>query len=306
MSYKVAGGLALIVGIGLSVVLLRIGSQSERLVSTEAVSEDRGSKRVITLAPSITETVFTLGLGDRVVGVTDFCTYPEEATQKERVGGWMNPNLEKITVLQPDLVIIQGQHEKVRAYCERRNIPLLSVDMDTMPGIFEGIREIAEALGCPSCGKRLSSKIRLELKEAQAAVADRPRLRVFLLLGRRPGSLTGLYTMGRGTFLTEVVEIAGGMSIFADVDQPYPQASKESLVQRAPEVILEMHPGETFTPEEIEKLKRDWSAMPSLPAVHTGRIYVMTEDFALIPGPRVGRLARRMASILHPDVAKGY
>ena len=173
-----------------------------------------------------------------------------------------------------------------------------------MPGIFEGIQAIAEALGCLSCGEQLSSKIRLELKEVQAAVAGRPKPHVFLLLGRRPGSLTGLYTTGQGTFLTEVIEIAGGTNIFADVHNPYPQASKESLVQRAPEVILEMHPGRTFTPEEIKRLKEDWSAMPSLPAVRTGQIYVITEDFALIPGPRVGRLARRIASVLHGEWPK--
>ncbi|MBI4532156.1 MAG: ABC transporter substrate-binding protein [Candidatus Latescibacteria bacterium] len=289
---------ALILAFGLYAFLDRFRVGPERA----SVLKDEEPRRVICMAPSITETVFTLGLGDRVVGVSDFCTFPEEATKKERCGGWLNPNLEKITALHPDLVIIQGKHQKVRNYCQRRHIALLGVDMQDTASIFREIRNIGRALGCPTCAETLVSRIERDLQDVKWGVEGRPRPRVFLLIGRTPGSLAGLYTPGQGSFLAEVLEIAGGENTFGNVTQSYPQVSKESLVQRAPEVILEMQPGKIFTPEQVATLKADWQAIPSLPAVRNDRIYVITDDFALIPGPRIGRLARRIASVLHPEV----
>jgi iron complex transport system substrate-binding protein len=268
------------------------------LVSAEAIG-DKAARRIISMAPNITETIFALGFGDRVVGVTDFCVYPPQAKELPKVGGFFNPNLERLAALQPDLVILQGRHDKVDRFCAGRHIAAFHVNMDSLSTIYSGIRDLGEVLGAHVQAQVLCTAIRNELEAVRADVSGRDKKKVFVSLGRAMGSMANLYTVGGTSFLSEVLEIAGGENIFRDVTQPYPEASKESLIKRAPDVILEMRPGETLSPEDRRRIIAEWQIFRNIPAVSHGDIQVVTEDFVLVPGPRVAAIAKILAEALH-------
>jgi iron complex transport system substrate-binding protein len=263
------------------------------------VDNGKVARRIVSMAPNITETVFALGVGDRVVGVTDFCVYPPQAKGLPKVGGFFNPNLERLAALQPDLVVLQGRHDKVDRFCAARNIPALHVEMDSLSGIYSGIRDLGEALGARDQAAGLCIAIKNELEAVRADVSGRNKKKVFVSLGRAMGSMANLYTVGGTSFLSEILEIAGGENIFRDVTLPYPEASKESLIKRAPDVILEMRPGETISPEDRRRIIAEWQIFRNIPAVSHGDIQIVTEDFVLVPGPRVAAIARILAGAIY-------
>jgi len=151
-------------------------------------------------------------------------------------------------------------------------------------------------------GEPFTSSALQDLLELARKVQGRPRPRVFISFGRTPGTMTGLTTVSRGSFIHQLVEIAGGRNIFADAPAPYPQISKESLIRRKPEVIIELRPNERPSAERWAQLRADWQRLAMLPAVRSGRIHIQNEDFLVIPGPRVVRAANLIAQRLHPEV----
>ncbi len=258
-------------------------------------------KRVITIGPNVTETVFALGAGERVVAVTDFCTYPPEARRRPRIGSLFHPNLERIIALEPDLIVMQSPMEKVTELCEKRGIRHVALRMNTLEAIRTGIVTAGGMLGCEGRAAQLVAEIDAELDQVRSTLAGRPRVKLFLCTGRAPGALSGLGTAGPGSFLAELVEIAGGENIFADAITAYPQVSKEALVRRAPAVIVELRPGAGLDEDALAELVAEWSALPPVPAVREGRVHVLTVEFLLIPGPRIAETVRRLAGILYPD-----
>lgn len=261
------------------------------------------SQRVISLAPNITESVFAIGAGDRVVGVTDFCKYPSEATQLQRCGGWSNPSLEILSALKPDLIIVQGQHDKVREFGRARGIAVEGVEMDSVASILAGLEKLGRLLDCEQGAQEEVGRIRERLAVFEARQIDaEARSAVFISIGRQAGSLSGVYTAAGGSFLDEALTLAGGRNIFADVTQPYPQASRESLISRSPDVILELAPG--LDPADTatrDQLIADWQILSSIPAVRDGRIYVITDEFMLNPGPRVTLIIEKMQAALQAE-----
>ena len=267
----------------------------------QAHENETKARRVVSMAPNITETIFALGCGKRLIAVTDFCIFPPEAKELQRVGGYFNPNLERLTVLLPDLVIVQGKHEKVDRFCRKKGIPILHVRMDSLSSIYDGILELGRVLNCTERAQKLCAAIRGELEQIREKTAGRSRKKVFVCLGRSPGSMASLYTAGGPSFVSEILQIAGGENIFADVTQPYPEASKESLIKRAPEIIIETRPGENITDVQRRQIVSEWDVLRGIPAVSNRMVYVLTEDFLLVPGPRVGAAARCLAQTLHGE-----
>lgn len=258
-------------------------------------------ERIVCGSPAVTEIVFALGCGDRVVGVSEYTRYPPEATRKATVGGLLNPNRERLLALAPDIILTQGEHETLSDFAVKNGIRFRAVKLDTLGDAYAAIDAIGVLLGVEENAVRLTADIRSALGTVRDRASSLKRRRVFVVFGRSPGSLTGLSTVGPGTFLDELIALAGGTNIFADAMGQWPQISKESLVVRRPEVILEMDPGKRSA-EALQQMRRDWQRIEGIPAVANEDIQFLTNDYLLILGPRVGRTARRLAEAIHPGV----
>ena len=292
--------------ISLAVTILTFACQSENSTSTASLnnknpSNQKSPLRLVTASPSITEIVFTLGLGGKIIGVSDFSVYPPDAKNKPRIGGLFNPNKEILTALQPDLVITQGKHESLSKFCRKQNIDLLTVNMDTLEDVFSSIQIIGNKLNKSKKAARVVDKLKSDLVEIRKKTRHLTPKKVFITLGHTPGDLTGLMTTTSGTFLHEIIEIAGGINIFADLHGLYPHISKEALLMRQPEIIIEIFP-EGFSVENKKMLKKDWERLDILTAVRSGNIHYLTDDYLLIPGMRIPLTAKKLAEIFHPGV----
>ncbi len=294
------------IGIILSGFIYKLDQYRPALIASE--SETLGKEnspayqRIICMIPSVTESVFALGCGDRVVGVTDFCSFPDEAKQKNQVGGFFNPNYERILVLKPDLIITLGQSAKIANFCQRHGIAVLHVDMDSLSKIYIDWIRIGEALDCVDRAVELCNDTNDSLQTIRSRLTNRKPKRVFYCMNRTAGTLTGLHTIGRSSrFVNELTEIAGGENIFTDLAPGSTRVSKEALLQRQPEVIIEPHPGENLGDAEKAKFLAEWQRLGSLPAVRDRKVYFPTEDYFMIPGPRLAQTAALMAQMFHPE-----
>ena len=279
-------------------------SDDQTALRTSSASEQPIFHRIICATPSITEMVFSLGLGSHVVGVSDFSFYPPEAAKVARIGGLINPNRERILSLQPDLIIFQGRHQLLSQFSKEQGIRFLSLTIDRVSDITTSLHKLGVELGVSSQAARIAESIQVQLDEVAKQTHSRTPIKVFLGLGHTPGDLTGLMTTGPGTFLHELIEIAGGINIFSDTPSSYPRISKEALVRRRPQVIIEVL-AEGISPDNRKLLRADWERMASLPAVKSGRIHFLDEDYLLIPGVRVAQTAQRMARAIHPEIFEG-
>jgi len=257
----------------------------------------RPARRVICLAPNITETCFALGAGEQVAGVTVFCNYPEAVGGKPRVGSLLSPNFEIMLKLRPDLVLCQEPNEQVKAFCERHKIAFRVLKMHDLDSIKAGIRTVGNLLHRADEAARMVHEIDLALTALAADTRTRTRPRTLLCIGRTPGSLQGIYSVGPHDYLGELLSIAGGDNIFADVERPYPLVSKEAIVARQPQIIIDTFPGVALDERRRRQVKDDWRGLPNLPAVVDGNVFILTEDYLHIPGPRVVRTAQKLAEI---------
>ncbi len=287
------------IGVMISSLFWMIGTQRPNENISKKDTADT-PQRIICAAPSIVEVVFALDQGDKVVGVSDFTTYPPEAARIEEIGGIINPNLERIVTLKPDLIIVLGEMEAVTTLCKQKNIPYLRVDMANLESVFNDIIKIGDVLNCQEKAVKLMQNINDQLGKINKLSQEKEVTpNVFLCIGRRGGSLTGLYTINNDTFLNDLLEIAGGRNIYEDIEGAYPQVSKESLLKRVPDVIIELFPNNASMSGSIEQNLSDWQAMPNLPAVANGRVYSVTNDYIMIPGPRMGLTAQRFYELIH-------
>ena len=262
-------------------------------------------QRIVSTGPSITELLFALGLGPRVVGATEYCTYPPEAKKIRRIGTWMTYNMEAILETRPDLVIVQktGIHDDAKF--KAMSLRSLLVRLDSIQGIMESIRVIGAATGSDARAAHLVTDIQRELEAVRKRVAGRPRARVMFVVGRTPGALEGIIAVGKRSYLSEVMDIAGGRNIFEDAVVAYPKVDMEEILSRNPEVIIDM--GEhadasKLTGVQIQKEIGMWRKYPSLAAAKNNRTHIVSSDLYVHPGPRVVELARQMALLFHPEL----
>ena len=260
--------------------------------------------RVIVMSPGLVEMAFAIGGGPQVVGVSQFTIHPAEATSRPICGGFANPNFEVMLGLEPDLIIVQGKHAKLRAFCRARNINVAGIKVNTLDDVYAGIEQLGRLLGREPQARARCAAIKKELARLAQRVEGRPRPKVFVCPARQSDLLVNLMTAGKGSFLDELVTLAGGKNIFGDLTNPYPQISKESLLTRRPEIILELRPGEKLGPRQRARIRQAWAPLASIPAVRKGRIEVLTDDGLLIPGPRVTESVARIQEALFPELQK--
>lgn len=290
--------LAILIGLGL--VGTALASLLGRAPATPQ-QPDGTTRRIVVASPAVCEIVYQLGCGDRVVGVSDYCVYPPEATRVARIGGYANPNRERIMALDVDLVITQGKHDLLEQLCHDQGIRFFSVEIESLEDIRRAMQTLGDLLEVPDRAAREVARMDAALEVIRNAAPQGHRPTVFMTLTRQPGKITGLMTPGSGTFLSDVVEVAGGRNVFHDAVGNWPTPSKEALVARKPDIILELYP-ETVSPEQAERLRADWKEMPELPAVRNGRIYYLGGDYVLLPGPRAVQTAFEMVLLFRGEV----
>ena len=257
-------------------------------------------RRIISVIPAVTEMLFAISAGDQVVGVSSYDTYPAAVASRERVGALLDPNVERILALKPDLVVVYGTQQELIARLDRAGIPRFEYQHAGLADITITIRKLGERVGRAPEADRLASAIERDIADIRTRVSGRPRPKTALLFGREAGSLRSMYASAGVGFLHDMLEAAGGMDAFADVKKQSLQVSAETMLASAPEVIIEVHASAGWTSQKIERERSVWKALPSLPAVRTGRIYILADDLMSIPGPRVAEAIRRLARALHP------
>ena len=251
------------------------------------------AKRVVSLAPSVTETVFALGFGDRLVGVTTYCDYPAEAQKLPKIGGFMSPSLEAIVAKRPDFVIGVGSAtDPVKAReMERLGLKVTLISLASVSDILNSIKSIARLLGSPQAGEKLVRKITLQFDEVKKRVAPAPLRSILLAVGLRP-----LVAVGGKNFIDELITLAGGKNIAGNAAQPWLNLPDEYVVAKAPQVIIEAGMGSERGPSG-----KNWSDLPSIPAVKERRVYAYQSDKILRPGPRIGEGLEEIARLVHPE-----
>lgn len=253
-------------------------------------------QRIVSLVPAATEILFAIGAGPQVVAVSSYDTFPPEVERLPRVGALLDPDLERILSLRPDLVVIYGSQHDLQQQFERSGVPIFRLVHGGLAEIESTMRELGARTGHRDEAQRASDQLRARIDAVRARVTGRPRPRTLLVFGRAPGSLRNLYASGGYGFLHDMLVAAGGENVFADIHRESVQASTEMILARRPEVILELH-AEPPPSADLDA----WQAVSSVPAVANGRIHVLTGTDLVVPGPRVAGAVERMAQVLHPE-----
>ena len=261
-------------------------------------------RRIVSMAPSITETLYALGLGDRVVGVTRDCRYPPEVKDQVRIGGYFDPNFEAIVALKPDLVIMLEEQERSLPDFEKLKLEVLVVSHQTIEGVIESFRTIGRVCGKGPEGRRMAYDYEGRLGRIYEKTRRLPRPRVLMSLDRTRGQghLTDVYVVGDDDYFDRIIELAGGENACRQQGIRYPIISPEGILWLGPEVIIDL-----VYPSLLEKIDRktivdDWNELGQIEAVKNHRVVVFDQDYACVPGPRMIQLVEDLARVLHPEV----
>ena len=272
--------------------------------ATQQLTDDAGRnvmlparvERVITLAPNLTEIVFAIGAGDRLVGNTTYCNYPAEAKNVAKVGDTLHPSLERIIALRPQVVLIStaSQLEVFTQQLQNQNIAVFVTDPHNLDGVFRSIEQIGLMLAQDQQAKTLVQELRNRTNAVETAVQQTTPVRVFYQVSGEP-----LYTAGRDSFVTDLMRRAGAISVTADVPGAWPKYSNESALAAKPDAIILPTGGSMG-----EANSNVAEALRNSPAVLAGRVHRINDDLLSRPGPRSVQALEEMARALHPGAFK--
>lgn len=250
--------------------------------------------RIVSLAPSVTETLFAIGLHEQIVGVTDFCDYPPEAKQKPKVG-YSHPNIEVIVTLQPDLILAPSAFLRadLLAKLEQLKIPTFIVDPESFEEIPSRIQTIGRIVNRSASADVVAMEMRQRIAVIRSKTEALPRARVLYVLNSQP-----LITVGPGSYIHQVINIAGGSNIASLTTVPYPHLNMETVLKEDPEIII-------FPIGKAEGIplseQQQWLRWTSLSAVKQGRLHQISADVLNRPGPRIVEGLEALARIIHPE-----
>ena len=274
------------------IVALTIAACTARAQDTPA--------RIISLIPAVTEMLFAIGAGDRVIAVSSFDDYPPQVRHLERVGALLDPDLERILALKPDLVAIYASQTDLQRQLERAGNATYSYKHGGLADVLTTLGSVGERVGRETEAAQVVERIERDLDGVRRRVAGRPRPKTLLVFGRESLAIRGVYASGGAGFLNDMLIAAGGQNLFGDVPRESVQATAELILARKPEVILELR-AEGIT-EDRRRAEIDvWRRLASVPAVRANRLYFITDPRTVVPGPRVAEGTELIARALHPD-----
>jgi iron complex transport system substrate-binding protein len=263
-------------------------------------AQPQSASRIISLVPALTEMVFAIGAGDRVVAVSSYDDSPPQVQALPRVGALLDPDVERIIALKPDLVLLYGSQADLMTQLTRASIPYFEYRHAGLAGVTSTIRALGRRTGQAAAAESVATGIERQLAMIRQRTANLPRPRTLLVFGRERGALRNIYASGGRGFLHDMLEAAGGVNVFADINAESVQASTELILTRAPEVIIELRTTEIGDGHNRQREIETWSTIASLPAVRNRRIYLLTRKGLSVPGPRVGETTAEFAKLLHP------
>lgn len=273
---------------------------AQSAIATRQIADDLGRtikipqtiERAVSLAPNLTENIFAVGAGDRLVGVTTFCNFPAEAAKIQKVGDTINPNMETIIALKPNIVFVStaSQIEAFTEILESRNIAVFVTDPKDLDGVYRNLYQIGEIFGTEDKARRTVDELKRRVAEVETRTENAPKVKVFVQISEEP-----LFTIGKDSFLTEIINRAGGISVTADVPTAYPKFSKETALALQPEAIILSESDDNPEPNDVFK---------NSPARRNGKIFRVNADIISRPGPRIIDALEQIAKDLHPESFK--
>jgi iron complex transport system substrate-binding protein len=266
-------------------------------------NSDRPPQRIVSLSPNVTEIIYGLGAWDRIVGVTMYSDFPPEAKTIPRVGGWVNPNLEAIVNLKPDLVIFMKDQDSIFGDNIRKlGLNTLSVDSNSsIKDIENSILQLGKVLKKEKEAESLAARIRSNLEEMSSKTSKLPKKRVLFIVGRNPGTLEDIYVIGRDNYINELINLAGGENVVKS-NRFALKIAKDALLSFDPEVIIEIAYDKT---ENRDSTIETWSTLKEISAIKNKEVHIVSSSELLHPSQRVIEGADVLAHILHPEVFEG-
>lgn len=261
----------------------------------ETVQPVKAVSRIVSCAPSITETLFALGLGDKIVGATSYCKYPSQMNIQE-IGGYSDINMEKVISLKPDVVILQKEHQKQRDFFTRFGIHVIPIDNKTKSSICSSFIQIGYFCGVKRAADSLVEVFRSSL-QSKPDLSTAPK--VLLCVGREGfggGSVQGTFIVSRATLYNEIIEASGGINAYPDSFPHYPRISREGIIALAPDIIIDL--ASSMSAWSCSTLVTDWNSLNMLPAVRNDKVFCIAEDYCTIPGPRILLLYQDLRKII--------
>lgn len=273
---------------------MTLTDQMGREVTIEKLPE-----RIVSLAPSNTEILFALGLEGKIVGVTDYCDYPEAAKGKEKIGGFSEPNIEKIVSFKPDLILANDIHQKPIEELKKLNIVSVVLDPKDFNGIFASIEIIGKATGQDDVALTLVNNLKERMKNVEDMISkltkdERPKIYYELW----PSPIT---TTGPGTFVDDIIQRAGGENIARDAKKAYPQYSQEMIVAKNPDIIIFSHHGSSNQSIEDILERQGWE---SINAIKEKKVIYVDENIVQRATPRLIDGLEQFVNIIHPELFK--
>lgn len=268
-------------------------------VASQPAGSGQAPRRIISLVPALTEMLFAIDAGPQVVAVSSFDTHPPEVVRLPKVGALLDPDVERVLSLTPDLVAIYGSQADLRRQLERASIAVFDYRHGGLAGVFATMRALGIRTGHGPRADEVARDLERRIDEVRRRTSAQPRPKVLLVFGREPGSLRNVYASGGRGFLHDMLVAAGGVNVFADVVQESVQATTELVLTRAPEVILEVHEQPDWTEADTASARAAWARLAAVPAVKAGRVIVVAGEGLVVPGPRVADAVERLAAALH-------
>lgn len=257
-------------------------------------------QRIISLVPALTEMLYAIGAGPQVIAVSSYDEYPPAVQALPRVGALLDPDTERIIALKADLVITYGSQVDLQAQLKRAGIATFDYRHAGLPHILVTITQLGAITGHASEAGHVVRTIEARLAAVRARVAGKRRPKTLLVFSREPKTLRNMYVSGGRGFLHDMLEIAGGDDVFDDIDRESVQVSTETVLARAPEVIIELRPEHIPEGQPVRDELAAWARLASVPAVRNQRVHFIAGQAVTVPGPRVAESVERMAKALHP------
>jgi iron complex transport system substrate-binding protein len=285
--------------LAIAVVLLAIEQLPLVYCYVDQHESQQRLQRIVSLSPNLTEVVFALGLGDKVVGVSNDSDWPAEAKIKPKMGTFWQPNTEVIIAAKPDLVICESflQHKEVAETLKRSGINTISLHIESIEELYGAITQIGQAAGCQDKAESLAAKIKNDFDRIREKSSPAKKVKVLWSVQTDPMRVVGVKT-----FVNEIIEIAGGQNVIAPTGDQYPSIGTETILTSGAEVIIQSAMGTEDIAKQQETAGKFWSRFANIPAVKDKKVYVIEADTVLRLGPRLPGGAMTVAKLLHPQI----